>query len=172
QSLANPLTVEALTALILAILLLMVRRKGGMAGTCVKCGRTFCPRCKSSRESATYCTQCIHIYLKRDGVSLDTKKRKMEEVQGYQASTVRNRKLLTTLLPGTASLLAGSPWAGFLILVAFLLFVMIALLTGRLAPIATPADTMQLVLRITAIVLAVAVWLATSIPVYRQRATG
>jgi hypothetical protein len=86
RSIRNPLTVGALAALLIAIAIWARRRGAGFAGKCIKCGRTFCHRCKSAHESATYCTQCIHIYLKRDGVSLDTKRSKLADVQRYQAS--------------------------------------------------------------------------------------
>ena len=66
RSSVNPMTIGALVSLLLAILLWLKRRRAGLANACIKCGRTFCPRCKSARESTTYCTQCIHIYLKRD----------------------------------------------------------------------------------------------------------
>ncbi len=171
-ALANPLSVGTLIALVLMITLWAVRRKSGLAGSCVKCGRTFCPRCKSSRESATYCTQCIHIYLKRDGVAMDAKKRKVDEVQRHHVASARTRKLMTTFLPGSASLLEGSAWRGILLLVAFFLLVSIAILTGRLAPIASPATATIFIVRISAIALAVILWAITSIPVYRQRTSG
>src|SRR6202022_816048 len=88
SSAPNPITIGAGLALILALLLWMKRRSSGFAGSCIKCGRTFCHRCKSARESATYCTQCIHIYLKRDGVSLDTKRTKLEEVTNHSHAVV------------------------------------------------------------------------------------
>src|SRR4029453_18544711 len=94
-------------SLLLALLLFLVRRKAGYANACIKCGRTFCPRCKSARESATYCTQCIHIYLKRDGVSLDTKRSKLEEVSEHHGNMLRRNKLFGTFLPGSAQVLEG-----------------------------------------------------------------
>lgn len=168
----SALTVGSLVALVLAFLLGKMRKKNGFAGACIKCGRTFCHRCKSSRESAIYCTQCIHIYLKRDGVSLDTKRSKLAEVQEHQTAQLRTKKIFTTFLPGSAQLLEGSTIRGLIALFLFLLFVALALLVGRLAPIASPAETMKLVMRSLAIVLAFISWLVISIPVYRQRVTG
>ena len=168
----NPPTLGAILALAFALYFWVRHRKSGIAGSCVKCGRTFCHRCKASKESATYCTQCIHIYLKRDGVALDTKKRKLEEVQSYQNSTLRTKKLLTTFLPGSAAMLDGATVRGAIILLLFLVFVAIAALTGRLAPITSPSETMQLILRGGAIFLAVITWLMASIPAYRERAVG
>lgn len=168
----SALTIGPLVALVLAFLLWKMRKKNGFAGACIKCGRTFCHRCKSSRESAIYCTQCIHIYLKRDGVSLDTKRSKLAEVQQHQTAQLRRKKLFTTFLPGSAQLLEGSTIRGLIALFLFLLFVTLAVFIGKLAPIASPAETMKLVMRGLAIVLAVLSWLVISIPVYRQKVTG
>jgi tetratricopeptide (TPR) repeat protein len=170
RSAVNPLTVGALLGLLLAVLVWMLRRGSGFADACIKCGRTFCHRCKSAREATTYCTQCIHIYLKRDGVSSDTKRAKMTEVQNYMRRHVRLKKFLTSFLPGSAQMLDGATIRGILMLLAFLLFVSLAVLIGRLAPLAPPAETMRFFVRSVAILLAVILWFSISIPVYRQRA--
>jgi hypothetical protein len=171
RSALNPLTLGALTALLLAVLLWLKRRRNGFANACIKCGRTFCHRCKSARESSTYCTQCIHIYLKRDGVSLDTKRKKLEEVSDHQVAVLRRNRLFATFLPGSAQLMEGRMISGMIGFFLFALFVAIAVFVGRLAPALGPAaDFAQLLVRVGAIVLALIVWLTLSLPVYRRRA--
>jgi len=166
----NPITIGALVALLLALLLWGKRRRAGYANACIKCGRTFCYRCKSARESATYCTQCIHIYLKRDGVSLDTKRQKLEEVTDHQTGVVRRNRVFATFLPGSAQVLEGRLTSGLIGIFLFALFVSIAIFVGRLAPALGPvAHVAQLLVRIAAIVLAVILWLTMSLPVYRRR---
>ena len=173
RSLTNPIAIGALLSLILALLLFVIRRRAGFANACIKCGRTFCPRCKSARESTTYCTQCIHIYLKRDGVSLDTKRKKLEEVTEHQnGMTVRNR-IFATLLPGSAQILEGRTTRGIIGVFLFALFVVVAVLVGRLGPALGPtADVAQTLVRIAAIALAVVVWILLSLPVYRRRSAA
>lgn len=171
-SMIHPLTVGAILALIAGLILSLSRRANGVAGSCVKCGRTFCHRCKSSRESATYCTQCIHIYIKRDGVLAEAKQRKLGEVQDYHRGRLRNRKILSTFLPGAGSLMEGAPWVGAITLVLFMVFLSIAFFTGRLAPIASPAETMKLALRSGAVLAMVVIWAISAIPVYRAKGTA
>ncbi len=173
RSLSNPLSIGALVALVLALLLYAIRRKAGYANACIKCGRTFCPRCKSARESTTYCTQCIHIYLKRDGVSLDTKRKKLEEVTVHQSGmTVRNR-VFATFLPGSAQLLEGRTTRGALGVFLFALCVMVAVFVGRLGPALGPtAEVAQTLVRLAAIALAVLIWIFLSLPVYRRRSAA
>jgi tetratricopeptide (TPR) repeat protein len=169
----NPMTIGALASLLLALFLWSRRRRSGLANACIKCGRTFCPRCKSARESTTYCTQCIHIYLKRDGVSIDTKRKKLEEVTSHQTGMVRRNKVFATFLPGAAQMLEGRVIVGVLGAFFFGLFVAVAVLVGRLAPAIGPAaDVAQLMVRIVAIALAVIVWFVLAMPVYRRRSVA
>jgi len=171
RSALNPMSIGALVSLLLAIVLWLKRRRNGFANACIKCGRTFCYRCKSSRESTTYCTQCIHIYLKRDGVSLDTKRKKLEEVSEHQIGVLRRNRLFATFLPGSAQLMEGRTLTGIFGVLFFALFVAIALFVGRLAPALGPAaDFAQLLVRVGAIFLALLMWLTLSLPVYRRRA--
>ena len=173
RSASNPISIGALLSLALAILLFVLRRKNGYANACIKCGRTFCPRCKSARESTTYCTQCIHIYLKRDGVSLDTKRQKLEEVTEHQSGmTIRNR-LFATFLPGSAQMLEGRTTRGAVGVFLFALFVIMAILVGRLGPALGPsAEVAQMLVRGASIAMAVLIWIFLSLPVYRRRSAA
>jgi tetratricopeptide (TPR) repeat protein len=169
----NPVTLGALASVVFAILFWAVRHNRGIAGSCIKCGRTFCHRCKSSRESATYCTQCIHIYLKRDGVAIATKRAKLEEVSDHLTGMQRRNRLFATFLPGSAQMLEGRTQTGMLGMMLFFICVTIAVLTGRLAPALGPvAHTAQLAVRAIAIAIAVILWFLMSLPVYRRRVTA
>jgi len=171
RSAMNPLSLGSIAALGLALLLWVVRRRSGFANACIKCGRTFCHRCKSARESSTYCTQCIHIYLKRDGVSIDTKRKKLEEVTDHQSTVQIRNRLFATFLPGSAQLLEGRIVTGSIGIFVFALFVTTAIFVGRLAPALGPAaDVAQFLVRISAILVAVILWLVLTLPVYRRRA--
>jgi tetratricopeptide (TPR) repeat protein len=165
----NPITLGGVIAAIFAPAIFLKRRRAGLAGSCIKCGRTFCPRCKSARESTTYCTQCIHIYLKRDGVSVATKRSKLDEVGQHQSGMLRRNRFFATLLPGSAQLLEGRTVVGFIGLFVFLLAVCMALLVGRLAPVLAPGELAKMVVRVLAIAIAVLTWLMMSVPIYRRK---
>jgi len=167
----NPVTAGAILSLILALVLYSRRRRAGYAGACIKCGRTFCHRCKSARESATYCTQCIHIYLKRDGVSLTTKRSKLEEVGDHLSGVLRRNRVFATILPGSAQIIEGRTSSGILGVFAFLFFLSLAALVGRLAPVLAPVDVPKLAVRALAILLAVIIWFFMTLPVFRRRTT-
>lgn len=173
RSATTPVTIGALASLLLALALQLKRRKGAPANACIKCGRTFCHRCKSARESATYCTQCIHIYLKRDGVSLSTKRQKLDEVARHQTGLTRRNRFFATFLPGSAQMLEGRTLSGIFGLLLFALFVAMALLAGRLAPALGPAaNVAQMLVRAGGIALGAVLWFTLSLPVYRRRAVA
>jgi tetratricopeptide (TPR) repeat protein len=165
----NPVTIGGILAVLIAPVLFIKRRRAGFAGSCIKCGRTFCHRCKSARESATYCTQCIHIYLKRDGVSLSTKREKLDQVHDHQTGMLRRNKLWSTFVPGAGQMLEGRTIAGVLGLFLFAFFVALALLTGHLAPVLSPGDVAKIVVRALAVVLAIVTWILLTPAVYRRR---
>ena len=82
------------------------RRRGrGYASECQKCGRAFCRLCKPSTESALLCSQCIHVYLKKDGVAIETKLQKLDDVRRRRSFDERMRGILNTLLPGAGAFL-------------------------------------------------------------------
>jgi hypothetical protein len=172
ESVRNPLTAGAILTVFLAPLIYLRRRKAGFAGSCIKCGRTFCLRCKSAHESNTFCTQCIHIYLKRDGVSMATKRAKLEEVNEHQGAILTRNRLLATFFPGSAQLVEGHTIAGIIGAFLFVFFVSLAVLTGRLAPVLAPGTMGTMLVRIAAILLAVVFWFFITLPVYRRRPAG
>jgi uncharacterized membrane protein len=96
---------------------------------------------------------------------------KLEEVSEHQSAVQIRNRLFATFLPGSAQMLEGRTLTGPLGVFLFALFVMIAIFVGRLAPALGPAaDVAQLIVRIAAIAIAVILWLALSLPVYRRRA--
>jgi len=109
------------------------RKRMGYALACQKCGRTFCPLCKPPGESPLLCSQCVHVYLKKDGVSIETKMRKVEEAKRRQGVEERLRKALNVVLPGGEPFLEGRVGRAAAILAPFALAVLAATLRNRLA---------------------------------------
>lgn len=110
------------------------RRRGrGYALACDKCGRTFCRLCKPPGESALLCSQCIHVYLRKDGVSIETKLQKVEEVRRRQGFEGRLRGALNLVLPGGEFLFQGRAGRAAAILLPFFLGLFAAVLRQDLA---------------------------------------
>ena len=101
-----PLLWAVFAAISAAFILDRTRRQGrGYASECQKCGRAFCRLCKPPGESALLCSQCVHVYLKKDGVAIETKLHKLEDVRRRRTFEERMRLVLNSVLPGSAAFL-------------------------------------------------------------------
>jgi tetratricopeptide (TPR) repeat protein len=109
------------------------RKKHGYAISCQKCGRTFCRLCKPPGESSLLCSQCIHVYLRKDGVSIETKLRKVEEVRRRQGFEGRLRRALNFVFPGGELFLEGRVARAAVLLGLFALGIIAATLRQDLA---------------------------------------
>src|ERR1019366_2929131 len=106
DGLGVPLVWAVLLAAGAAFFLDRSRKHGrGYASECQKCGRAFCRLCKPPGESALLCSSCVHVYLKKDGVSIETKLQKLDDVRRRRTLEERLRLGLNGLLPGTAAFL-------------------------------------------------------------------
>jgi hypothetical protein len=77
------------------------------------------------------CSKCHHLFVLKDGLHGESRKRKVEEVASFQASQRWIHRGLTFLLPGTDLLMMGETREG-LIEFAFLCFATgMVLATGR-----------------------------------------
>ncbi|MBK9966531.1 MAG: hypothetical protein IPP07_17255 [Holophagales bacterium] len=134
------------------------RKRHGYALACDKCGRTFCRRCKPPGESALLCSQCIHVYLRKDGVSIETKLQKVEEVKRRQGFEGRLRVALNVFLPGAELLYRGRAGRALAILTPFFLGLFAAFLRQDLAVSPRPGAGTLLVGTVLWALLAVAAW--------------
>lgn len=124
-SFTYPYTISFILCLILMIFFHWWRKKNwAYAGICTKCGRSFCSKCKSAAESQIYCTQCIHIYIKKDGVSLDTKVKKMNEVKRFLRQEHYLKKIFNILVPGFGYLMEEKKIKGILLIFFFFILLL------------------------------------------------
>src|SRR5439155_18780741 len=73
NALGVPLLPGILVAIGAAVLVDRLRARGHRySSECQKCGRTFCRLCKPVGESTLLCSQCVHVYLKKDVVANET----------------------------------------------------------------------------------------------------
>jgi tetratricopeptide (TPR) repeat protein len=113
RTFAQPQGVGAAVALLVALLLFLTRQRfTGLASACIKCGRSFCRRCKLSQESQSYCTQCVNIFLKKDMVPIDTQMAKRRQLARRRVFRMIESRLSDVLLPGLGLSLAGRALLG------------------------------------------------------------
>lgn len=83
----------------------------GRAQACRKCGRVFCSRCQG-KTGGELCSQCHHIFIKKEGVEARIRVRKMGDIKRRQRLAGARRVFLALLLPGGGHLSAGRFGAG------------------------------------------------------------
>jgi len=102
--------------LLFLMVLTLVRKDRPCARFCRKCGSVYCRKCQSFTGMDEFCSQCHHLFVKRDGIAPAAKKFKMEKIRDYR----KNRRLaisfLTAFIPGSSHLYLGSVLAGFLMI--------------------------------------------------------
>jgi tetratricopeptide (TPR) repeat protein len=124
--LMNPFTGASLGLLLLAILRgVSFSRRTGHAKECIKCGRPFCKRCQPAVKELKFCTQCLHIFVKKDGVSPASRKDKMREIEDYSRKQEAFLKFSSLLLPGFSNLYKNRIWFGTVLLFFWFLFLIL-----------------------------------------------
>lgn len=182
----NAVTFASLACLLVGGVLTGVGRATAPARRCVRCGRSFCHRCKSSREGHEYCSQCLHLFVLGDGLAPETKSRKLYEIERHERRTRVAGRLTSLLVPGTWSMLHGRvlygaalAWIWF----AALVVLRPQLLGGLRAGLGIDLDLVLLQAgevpaafafdpwAVLAAVAAVTAWIAGNVPVLRVRRT-
>jgi len=102
-----------LVAGLVGIVVVLVRARWmWTAQMCSKCGKIFCPRCKTATESDTLCSQCISVFLKRDVVAQKQQSAKQAGIRRWEMVSSAVRRVAGLLIPGSSDLLDGRPFTG------------------------------------------------------------
>jgi tetratricopeptide (TPR) repeat protein len=109
--------VGLLTALLIPGIGLTPRR--GAARRCRRCGRAFCRRCHVVTKTSDYCSQCVHLFILRDGLAPAVRDRKMAEVVRYRRQSFLGMRLMSLVLPGGGHVIGGRTLFGALLLTAW-----------------------------------------------------
>ena len=140
RSLMNPTTLAAGVGLLAALLLpglAMVPRSGG-ARSCERCGRPFCRRCQVITRVPGSCSQCVHLFVLKDGLAPAGRDRKKREVVRYRRRQFVLSRVANLLLPGSGHVLSDRPAFGMILLCSWLTAGIGLLLRSRLP--APPGD--------------------------------
>ncbi len=156
----GPWAAILLGALIGAIL----RSNGFGAEECVRCGGTFCRRCKPRGSAAAFCKECVRLFVTKEGADIAAKVAHSSETRRQQKIRQRERRFLSLLLPGASRISRGQPAFGFGVFLVFFFFLALAFLAGRLFPIRSlPSRPLYPWREAIAGTLAFALWLGANI---------
>ncbi len=91
------------------------RLRSGTASACSRCGRVFCPHCQPGRRGEL-CSQCHHIFVKKEGVDARVRVQKMGDIKSWQRLMRVRHIACAALAPGGGHLSSGRFWPGVLML--------------------------------------------------------
>lgn len=97
----NPMTI---IVIIMSILIRAKTKKFSYAKKCVTCGIAFCKRCQPVEKSQRYCSQCLHLFIKKDGVAQAARKEKLDYIEKVKKKRVLISYILNMIAPGSGNI--------------------------------------------------------------------
>jgi tetratricopeptide (TPR) repeat protein len=127
-----PWSLPPILAWLLGALLMLRRRRRGLASECSRCGRAFCNRCRRYGDPALYCMMCARLHLRKENVDIEIQVAENRAMQ--RRATWRNRasRIASLLLPGSRAFFEERPLVGVLTLFGFFFGLSTAILDEKL----------------------------------------
>jgi tetratricopeptide (TPR) repeat protein len=143
---------------------LILRSNRFGAEECVRCGRPYCRRCKSRGSAASFCNECVRLFVTKEGADIAAQVAHSSEARRQQKIRQRERRILSLLLPGASRISRGQPAFGFGVFLVFFFLLSLAILAGRIFPIRSlPSRPLYPWRESISGVLAFALWLGANI---------
>jgi tetratricopeptide (TPR) repeat protein len=133
----TPFSIIAAVLFVVGLILCLLIREEFHAHRCIKCGQAFCRKCQTSDRSYGFCIQCLHIFVKKDGVSPASRKEKMGQIDRYSTSQRWFRFIISILVPGSSDLYEGRLKSGLSAMFVWFLFLSLILFTLYVAPLSS-----------------------------------
>ena len=167
--LRRPSSMAGIAAAVLALLVFVVVGSRP-SRRCERCGRPFCFRCKTAREGPESCPQCMHLFLKKDGLAPGVRGEKLQEIDRYERWGRWGRALARLLAPGSDRLAAGQTISGAVLLLLWTLGLSWIFLGGALlVPPDLPLTTLGRPSVPVIVALMALLWLALNLPRRQHR---
>lgn len=119
-----------LVAAFLVILLEKKRAGSAPAYYCGHCGRVSCGYCAAGKLTGAFCSQCLHAFVRREGVSARARMHKILEINSYRQKKLEVGRWLSLVLPGAGHFYLGASGRGFAWSVFILASGMMAVVAG------------------------------------------
>ena len=95
---------------------------------CIRCGEAFHT---TDSPDPDVCPKCHHLFVARDGLHAENRRKKLDEVAEHQRATRWIHRTLIVLLPGCDLAFLGETWAGFIEFLPLCFAAGMVLATGR-----------------------------------------
>jgi tetratricopeptide (TPR) repeat protein len=116
----SPWALAPLLFLVGGVLLARTRGRRGIASSCERCGRSFCPRCRRYGDPPDYCTMCARM-LRREVSDIEAQAAEASAARRRASARARVGRVVSLFLPGSHAFEEGRPVAGTLTLFFFFL---------------------------------------------------
>jgi tetratricopeptide (TPR) repeat protein len=133
----SPFSIISGALLLIALILCLRIREESHAHRCIKCGHAFCRKCQTSDRSYGFCIQCLHLFVKRDGISPASRKEKMVQIEKYSSKQHWLRFVSAVIVPGSCDIYEGRLMRGLLTMFLWFLFLTLAVFMFIVAPLST-----------------------------------
>ncbi len=137
QLFMSPFTILSGALLLIAIFLCFMVRNGLHAHRCVQCGQAFCRKCQTVDRSYGFCIQCLHIFVKKDGVSPASRRTKMTQIDTYSKKQKLLRTVGAVLVPGSSEIYDQHVVKGVVTMFLWFLCLTIVIFAVHFAPLST-----------------------------------
>jgi len=97
----NPVSI---IIIVMVIVINAKMKKFYYAKKCVSCGIPFCKRCQAVERMQRYCSQCFHLFVKKDGVAQSSKNEKIEFINRWKKKRNLRSYLLNMIIPGSGTM--------------------------------------------------------------------
>lgn len=155
---------------VLGLLLGLARHRWMWTSTsCARCGKVFCPRCKTATESDAYCSQCISVFLKRDAVAIEQQAIKVEQIRRRESLENLGRRVVAVLFPGSGEVVVGRWKTGMLMAFFVVLFAGGALVWLPLFVSSVEPGMSLLPVQSVFMVLAAGLWIRSIVASWKRR---
>ncbi len=114
----SPLSIIALISLFFILFQPFMKKHSVMI--CSRCGQAFCKRCGIYHERSDHCTQCVHLFIKKDGLEPEAKNRKLLDIARFEGRTGKIKLLSSLFFPGSAQNLDGKIFTSVFITIIWL----------------------------------------------------
>ncbi len=137
QLFKSPFTILSGALLLIGIFLCFMVRNGLHAHRCVQCGQAFCRKCQTVDRSYGFCIQCLHIFVKKDGVSPASRRNKMTQIVNYSKKQKLLRIVGAVLVPGSSDIYDQHVVKGVITMFLWFLCATIVIFAVHFAPLTT-----------------------------------
>jgi tetratricopeptide (TPR) repeat protein len=137
QLFKSPFSAIPAALFLIALILCWRIREESHAHRCIKCGQAFCKKCQTSDRSYGFCIQCLHIFVKKDGVSPVSRKEKMAQIDTYSSKQRWLRFASAIVVPGSCDMYEGRIVWGVITMLLWFLSLAVALFMVMVAPLST-----------------------------------